>query len=197
MSRRLKVGVDMDGVIDDFVSAFRYEAQRVLGRAFPLFSSDWDFSNWNMTAEEQGKVWDRIRETENWFLWREGPFSGSINPLLNLSKSYELYFITTRVQTQGLSVQTQTQYRLSNLGVEFPTVVVIKDKGPVSAALQLDAFIDDRIENLQRIQECSPSTKIYLMDQTYNENFREPESWTRVRSLREFYEVIKNAAVAD
>jgi len=196
MSRSLKIGIDVDGVVYDFVSAFRGLAQQTFGKDFPTTSSDWDFSNWGFTADEYKHLWTRVRGSLDWFLDNERPYSFAVESLSRL-KNHELYFITTRCPTQGESVLRQTQLQLNKLGVEFPTVVVRFDKGPVVKGLSLDFYIDDYVENLKRAEECSPNTKLFLVSQTYNNQLPVPDSWSRINSLKEFAERIENAPVAD
>ena len=196
MTMQLKIGIDVDGVLYDFVSAFRRLAQQTFGKDFPTFSSDWDFSNWGLTSDEYKSLWTRVRGSVDWFLDNEKPYSFAVESL-TLLKNHELYFITTRCPTQGETVLRQTQRQLNMLGVEFPTVVVTNDKGAVVQGLSLNFYIDDYVENLKRVQECSPSTKLFLVNQTYNNEILIPTSWARISSLKEFAERIDNVAVAD
>ncbi len=193
----MKIGIDVDGVLYDFVSAFRETAQRKFSmRDFPTFSSDWDFSNWGLTPDEYKSLWTKIRGSLDWFLENERPYPFAIESL-NLLRDHELSFITTRCSTQGDPVLRQTQLQINKLGVEFPTVIVRSDKGPVVSGLALDFYIDDYVENLYRVEMCSPSTKLFLVNQTYNKDLIVPDSWTRVNSLKEFTERIENASTAD
>lgn len=190
MGRRLKLGIDVDGVLADFVSAFRLEAQTVLGREFPHFSSSWNFSNWNITKAEETKVWDHIEATDNWFYLYLNSLPGVSQNIPWLTNEHEVYFITTRIQTAGLPIQRQTEMYLSDLGVEFPTVIVTRDKGPIAAALQLDAFLDDKFENVARVAECSSKTKPYLMGASYNSSYEIPKRWKVVNCFQEFIEAL-------
>lgn len=185
----MRIGIDVDGVLMDFVSAFRDTAQRLFGKEFPSFSSDWDFSNWGLSKAEYGRLWERVKQSENWFLFNERPFGFSIESL-SLLKRHELYFVTTRSQTVGEPILLQTQKQLHMLGVQFPTVLVRADKGRVASGLQLDIFVDDYVENLKMIEEQSPITKLFLVNQTYNEYLPVPSNWTRVKNLKDFAERI-------
>ena len=193
MTQPLKIGIDVDGVVYDFVSAFRELAKKTFGREFPSFSSSWDFTNWGLTPDEYKTLWSRVRSSLDWFLESERPYSFSVESFSRL-KDQELYFITTRSSTQGEPILRQTQLQLNRLGIEFPTVVVRSDKGPVVAGLGLDYYIDDYVENLKRVEECSPNTKLFLVNQTYNTDLTTPSSWTRVASLKDFAERIENVA---
>lgn len=191
MSKCLKIGVDVDEVVADFISAFRKEAEEVLQRPFPNFTHTWAFDNWEFQPGEKEKVWDSIYSTENWFYMNVDPLPEVVRCITWLTSDHDVFFVTSRPQTAGFSMKRQTEMQLSDYGVCYPTVIVESDKGPVAAALKLDAFVDDRPENLLRIQECSPGTRIFLMDQMHNAEFKQPDSWTRVGSFRTFTQSIE------
>lgn len=188
----MRVGLDVDGVIFDFVSAFREEATKLFDRKFPRFSSDWEFGNWNLSPNEWDELWGKVRDSLNWFSWEEKPFNKStVQHVRTLDRISELCFITNRMPTKGQSVRYQTQEQLYEIGIEFPTVLVRKDKGPAIAGLELDVYVDDYVMNLHRAEECSPLTKLFLFNQTYNENLETPDRWTRISSLREVVKYVK------
>jgi uncharacterized HAD superfamily protein len=193
---KLRVGLDVDGVIFDFVSAFREQAQNLLGRKFPKFSSDWEFGNWNLNPAEWDKLWGSVRDSHNWFENEKPINKKTVEYVKRLDSISELCFITNRMPTQGASVLRQTQEQLFYLAIDFPTVLVRRDKGPAVAGLELDVFVDDYIENLRRVEECSPNTKLFLVNQTYNENLEIPGTWTRVDSLKEVLKYVKEKNVA-
>ncbi len=193
---KLRVGLDVDGVIFDFVSAFREQAQNLLGGKFPKFSSDWEFGNWSLTPKEWDKLWESVRDSHNWFENEKPLNRKTVEYVKRLDSISELCFITNRRPTQGASVLRQTQEQLFDLGIDFPTVLVRRDKGPTVAGLGLDVFVDDYVVNLERAEACSPNTKLFLINQTYNENLGIPKTWTRVDSLKEVVKYVKEKNVA-
>lgn len=192
----MRVGLDVDGVIFDFVSAFREEAQELFNRKFPSFSSDWEFGNWKLSPNEWDELWDSVRNSTNWFSWKEKPFNKTtVQYMQTLDRISELCFITNRMPTAGLPVLRQTQSQLYEFLRDFPTVLVRKDKGPAIAGLELDVYVDDYVVNLHRAEECSPSTKLFLFNHTYNENLKIPDTWTRIDSLKEVVKYVKERNV--
>lgn len=182
-----KIGIDVDGVLVNFVNAFRREAETLLGRPFPDEPTDWAFKNWNLTKEEFASLWRHIEKTENWYLfYGSDPYPCVPQVLTQLYADHELYFVTTRIKTLGDTTKRQTELSLVEMGVELPTVVVTTMKGPVASVLELDAFIDDRPENLEDIQKNSPSTRLFLLTQPWNAAYAAPKSWTRVNNLEDF-----------
>lgn len=190
MERRLKLGVDMDGVIVDFTSAFKEEAETVLHRQMPKIKPTWAFSNWGITKEERERVWNRIVNTDDWFYYNCNAYPGVSQLLPWLTEQHEVFFITTRAETGGMSVQRQTQMHLADLGVQFPSVIVTSNKGAVAAALQLDAFVDDKTSNVQSVVDQSPTTKVFQVE-SY-EGQKGP--WPQLESFKEFCEKIDELA---
>lgn len=186
---RPRVGVDIDGVLANFTSAFKQEAEQVLDRKLEGQPADWEMSNW-MTEAEQTKVWNRIKASEDWFSLYVGPLPGVIRSITHLDKFADPYFISTRIQTAGKPIKVQSQVWLNELGIEFPTVIITKDKGIVAKALKLEAFVDDKPENLEDIAKESPTTKLFLLEASYNRSYKEPKGWTRVPTFEAFVDKV-------
>jgi len=168
-TRRLKIGLDIDGCIADFIGAFRNEAAMVLDRQMLGEPVDWDFSNW-MNTKEQSRIWNRIQNTENWFEKYPRPMPGVIANLRHLTRRHEIYFISNRIETKGDPVQVQTQFWLEALQVDFPTVIITKHKGAIAAALGLNIFLDDKPENLIDINNHLGTVKLFLQDSSHNQD---------------------------
>lgn len=195
MARRLKIGLDMDDVLVDFIGAFHDEAEKVLGRTFPPTAATWTFDNWNVTREELDRVWDSIIGTEDWFS-RCKFFPDVDDQLLGLSWVHELYFITSRPDTLNTYANDQVALQLlTGIGLEFPTVIVARDKGPIVAALGLDVFIDDRYENLRSIANETTHTRLFMKNMPHNSMYKPPIGCVRVDSFSEFYNKVKELAV--
>jgi|SRR5215831_5311702 len=166
---RLKVGLDMDGCLADFIGAFRNESALVLGRQILGEPENWDFSNW-MSQEEMDRVFHRIHNIRNWFQNFVQPLPYVAMFLRRYCQENEVYFISTRSEGLGDPVQVQTQNWLRSVYVEFPTVIITKHKGEVAAALRLDVFLDDKPENLEDIKQHSPLTRLFLQDASHNQD---------------------------
>lgn len=194
MARRLRIGVDVDEVLVDFISAFRQEAETLLGTRLNPEPGTWEFTegNWRLTPDELAKVWNKIRSTENWYYLylRELPFV--VQNLAWLTDNHDVYFITSRPETAGFTAQKQTQMMLHDMGVQFPTVIVTHNKGPISSALNLEIFVDDRFENLDQIEYFSlDNMSLFLMNQSHNINQDIPKDWIRVVDFKDFIEKVE------
>lgn len=194
MAKRLKIGIDMDDVLVDFIGTFHDEAERVLGRTFPPTASTWEFDNWKISRDDLDKVWKNIVDTVGWFDYCK--FFESVPKLLrNLDWSHDLFFITSRPDTFGTYANKQVARQLGVIGIECPTVIVARDKGPIVAALGLDVFIDDRYENLRSIANETTHTRLFMKNMPHNSMHKPPIGCVRVDSFTEFCEKIKELAI--
>lgn len=179
----MKLGIDVDDVLADFVGAFKQIVEQSAGKLITEDPVDWEFSNWHLTPEQLSAAWKRVEETENfWYTLARSPGANPLD-LMRLDQKHTLFFITSRILTEGLPTEKQTAMWLNHrLGVMYPTVIVTNgmSKGPIIKALQLDAFIDDRPKNL-----CAapPDVALYLRDTSHN---KEEKRFTRVATFEEF-----------
>ena len=144
-----------------------------------------------MTKMQHRAVWDKIRNTRNFWLSLKRAKGVSSRYIRALAKLHDLVFITARITTKGFSVQQQAAAWLSlELGLKYPTVIEERDKGPLAAALKLDYFIDDRPSNCLEILKAVPRCKVFLKASSHNAGYKEPKNLLRVRDFNTFAEVI-------
>jgi len=187
---RLKIGVDLDGVLSNFIKKYREICMDISGRELPLISSDWNQTNWNLEKKQHDEAWEVVKSTHSFYRYLDVLPGASISSVVRLAKVHRLYFITTRPPTEGSPIEIQSAGWLAGrFALNYPTVIVADNKGPVAKGLALDAFIDDKPENLTDIHEYSPSTKLYLRDQAWNSSFTHP-AVERVETFDKFVEVI-------
>jgi uncharacterized HAD superfamily protein len=194
---RLRLGIDIDGVLSDFTTPYHTICEQLTGKVLPAEVKDWFQSNWNLTPEIHKQAWDVISNTKNFYL-HNMPFSDILNfDMTAFSKKYRLYFITTRVITEGDPIEIQTAKWLSCCGIKYPTVLVEKQKGEIARALRLDAIIDDRPENLIEVSEKSTDTVLFLRDREWNQDADEKIKvpYTRVYSFQEFSDIVNNLSL--
>lgn len=187
----MKIGIDMDDVLVDFLPSFVRLANDLFGRPeIRTKPVDWEFSNAGLTQEEIGVVWAKIRATP--YFWQELPMLDGVSTdvLKSLDLNHELFFITARFPTGGATPKNQSAEWLRWAGVKNPTVIVEHDKGPIVAALKLDAVIDDRPSNLQSISLAHPTCRLYLNEASHNLSFVEPWYIERVKNFNEFAQII-------
>jgi hypothetical protein len=172
----LRIGIDVDGVIADFRTAFRAAAVRCLRRDVAE-SGDPDATG-PLSPDDIRKVWAYIARTQNW--WMEVPpyEPDQIARLYSLTRAvgWEVFFMTKRPPSAGDSVQFQTQWWIERFGFYLPAVLTVPgSRGDVANGLRLDMIIDDQVLNCIEVISAAP-TKALLMLRSANDATREHAS---------------------
>jgi len=170
---RLKIGVDIDGVLANFLKQARKDIQILLGDGRPaddLIQTGWGFDSLGITKKEENQLWRFIDATPNW--WMQLERLPHTNYLRHLCENARVLFITNRKDAKtgvGLPIEDQSRRWLERrFHIPHPTVLISDNKGPLAAGLKLDYFIDDRPKNVEEVTASSPATATYLLDATYN-----------------------------
>lgn len=193
----MRIGFDIDGVLADFNSSFIALIPEVTGRnLFPpgYWPHTWDYPQaLGYTDEETKAVWQHI--IDGGTFWRDL----SALPDLTVLRQWffhscltektvrpydEIYFITSRM---GKNVKLQTEDWLdSNLAIG-QTVLISSEKGALCKALKLDYYVDDRAENILDVEQKSPETFAYLIQQPWNQHLHVSR---RIPGILDFLQII-------
>lgn len=187
------IGIDVDGVLADFAHGYEQKIIEVTGRnLFQPGDSDhppcWDWDKLRgYTGEEIGAVWKSIRASRD-FWYSLGALPGVEDFIYDWSNTdHEIYFITDR---PGVNAQIQTQQWLIDYDFSCPSVIISrKGKGAVCAALSIEYYIDDKLENIEDVAATSKGTHLFMPRTLYNQD--RPCPGTVIESLGEFHDVIR------
>lgn len=184
----MRIGVDVDDVLANFIKKFRHMAHLKFGVDESIVPCDWAFSNFNLKPEQFGELWKTIANTSDFWLYLE--VKDGCKLLQEAERRHEIFFISSRVPSIGLSIKDQTAIWLDEMfDIYHPTVIITREKGPLAAALKLEAFIDDRDKNCIEIAQAVPNCKVFLKDAGHNKHFND---FPRVGSFDEFYNILSN-----
>ncbi len=179
----MKLGIDCDGVLCNFSKRYAEYAKKFCGLDVDISQQrEWSFESIGVPPEMDDRIWEEIKNTENF--WRRlEPLSGAWT-LFWSQRNHELFFITSRVPTKGMSVVAQTAGWLQYYhNIEFPTVLVADQpskKIPLALNLGIDAFVDDKPSTVKSMRNAG--ILAYILDQPYNQDVEDP----RVKSVDEF-----------
>ena len=167
----MRVGIDVDGVVADFVLSFTSLAKEMglVKEVYPTAQQkDWSF------PFDTNPVWERVKASYNWWM--------TLQPLVSLTEiahlnaalmAHDIYFVTSRPRTLGLSAERQTACWLEGIGVSvvMATVIATKTgtKGALMKSLDIDVAIDDYILNLEDIDQHG--IKAFARSWSYNEGW--------------------------
>lgn len=192
----MRIGIDLDDVLVDFISTFTGVASDMYGIDRNIRPIDWEWSNYGLDKDQKSAVWEKVKGTYNF--WEtlgveEGASLYSMRKLVSRS-DVDLIFITARKPTLGRSVQSQSARWLDHkFGLFYPTVIVDSNKGPIAAALKLDYFVDDRPKNCLEIMSAVPNCKVFLKNSTHNASYVSPKELPRVQNFNEFVNEVLSA----
>lgn len=156
----LRLGIDVDGVVADFQSAFRALAERELG--LPAGGGEAELSK-----PDVDRLWRVVAETNNWWLDVPAYEPDQIERLYAQARTgrWEVFFMTSRPPSAGDSVQLQTQVWLERQGYFLPSVLTTPSgaRGEVARSLRLDLAVDDRMVNCLEIVSASNSKALMIL----------------------------------
>jgi hypothetical protein len=160
----LRVGVDLDGVVADFRTAFEAAAAeagvRVVGGDGSLMPGD------VVSSRDLRRVWDLVKRTPNWWVHLAPYEPAQIPRLYELTRRlrWEVVFMTRRPATAGDPVQFQSQWWLEQQGFYYPAVVTVPgSRGDLANALRLDVVVDDQLMNCIDVVAGSTAKAVFLM----------------------------------
>ena len=168
----MRLGFDLDGVFVDFNRGFAaLFPDRRVPIGLPDFPPVWDWPQYyGATEEEVTAAWTQVHESRGFWLGLSGysGISSLIGRLIDLVWEHDLYFITSRT---GHRAKWQTERWLARQGMNYPTVLLVKDhrqKIHLIKGLALHAYIDDRLDTLEACAACNSRTKYFLMERPWN-----------------------------
>lgn len=165
----LRVGLDVDGVLADFRSAFEALSRREgLSAGLdggPAGQDPEDVAAELLTSEDIGRIWKEIARTSNWWTSVEAYEPSEIARLYRLARKHrwEVFFLTRRPESAGDTVQMQTQWFLESNGFYLPSVLTVPgSRGELASALRLDIVVDDMLHNLVDVMTASTAKALLV-----------------------------------
>lgn len=186
------IGIDLDGVLFDFSARFADACRVRYGKPNTNIADNWNMTNFG-SKEELDNVWSDVRMTANF--WETVPVEPGVNRGLvqAVDALHTVYFPTARAHTIGRATGKQTARAIhKNFDIQYPTVFVSNEKGPMATALRYDYFIDDKPSNCIDIKNALPNCKVFLRTLPHNEDFASfaPLDIPRVSGFNEFAEIV-------
>lgn len=192
----MKVGLDIDGVVADFLPPFlEILAERVgHGPIDPESITDPSFTNHPFLSQEL--ISECVLEVSNDpKFWRDLaplPSAAEWSALDALSRENRLVFITHRYERDTYDINRVTCDWLHSHGVNNPIVYFTQHhKSELIEKLAVELFVDDRHENCREAADNSKAI-IMMPHRTYNSTFNHPRV-QRIQKLTEIFSFLRDA----
>jgi len=160
----LRIGIDIDGVLADFRTAFHAAALRCLRHDV---DDEQDLEGLSpLSAGDVRRVWEYIATTENWWMQVPAYEPDQIARLYSLMRAdgWEVFFMTKRPPSAGDSVQFQTQWWIERFGFYLPSVLTVPgSRGDIANGLRLDLVLDDQLINCVEVISTAPAKAVLVL----------------------------------
>ena len=162
----LRIGIDIDGVLADFRTAFRDDGGALSRAARSTTRPSGRHRARPLSPDDVRRVWEHIAKTPNW--WMEVPAyePDQIARLYSLTRAagWEVFFMTKRPPSAGDSVQFQTQWWIERFGFYLPAVLTVPgSRGDVANGLRLDLIIDDQLINCVEVVSAVTAKALLML----------------------------------
>ena len=183
------LGLDIDGVLADFLSPFLRVVEKKIGNGpIPAETiTDFNFKDHPILSE---KIVDECMVKVSY----DPAFWQRLSPLLSaeewqaldhLSRKGQLVFITHRYERETYDIRQVTCDWLKRHGIAKPVAYFTQEsKAKLVDGLGVDLFVDDRHENCQEVAEKTQAT-VVMPHRHYNQTFSHP----RVKRIWNFNEL--------
>jgi uncharacterized HAD superfamily protein len=201
MTRRLRIGIDLDGVLADFVWKFTWTMARRFPEVagLPMHTGEqptWEFHKLpGITREMVAETWQVVEETPDW--WVDVPLCATpdeVRWLGRIAERHEVFVVTARYpHGTGSSVTAQTRQWLHRYGLGAAGLLLTTRKGLAAQALGLGYFLDDHAGNAVDVADSTTGLcQVLLLDRPFNRDLQDLRV-SRVPSLGAFLEIVERS----
>jgi len=170
----VRVAIDVDGVLAEFTLSFTTLATNMGLCEAPRFCKDQQTWEFEFDVDPVWNVWKGL--WNKWMTLDPLIYPWDILKLNDAIRDHDVYFITTRPGTRGLTADRQTEYWLAGLGINtmMSRVIATKagSKGRLMEALDIEIAIDDSPNYLNEIVLDTSSTQVVVREWPYNLEWR-------------------------
>jgi hypothetical protein len=191
----MMIGLDIDGVLADFVTPFLQLLERRVGGG-PIDSASITDPNFQRHPSlTQEIIYDCMVETsydpEFWRVLEPLPSRDQWDALDQMAREHEVVFITHRWVRDTYDINQVTCDWLRRHGIGNPVVHFTQEKkSQLVKQLNIELFVDDRHENCEDVA-TQTNAVVMMPHRPYNQAFDHPKV-QRIHDLNELFGYLLN-----
>ncbi len=193
MKEKLKIGIDLDDVVFEFMKTLvNYYNEKTRSNFLYEEMNSYKISDTlKINHEEVDDIIKEMIEKNKNLDMAVCEFAKE--SILNLSKNKEIYFITSRVHRKNTLESLQKHFSDINFELFFSSNPYVnnegKHKGEICLDLNIDYMIEDSYEHA--INCANSGVKCFLIDKPWNKNRGEHEKIIRVKNWKDILEKLE------
>jgi uncharacterized protein len=186
----MKIGMDIDGVLADFVTPFLQLLERRVGGPpiDPASITDPNFQHHPLLTREliYECMVDASYDPEFWRMLAPLPSAQQWQSLSRISRDNEVVFITHRWVRDSYDINQVTCEWLRRHGIDNPVVYFTQElKSQLVRQMNIELFVDDRHENCEDVATQTEAV-VLMPHRPYNQYFAHPKV-QRIQDLNELF----------
>ncbi|MDO8623551.1 MAG: hypothetical protein Q7R52_04865 [archaeon] len=187
---RIKIGIDLDDVVFDFVPTFLEIYNEKYGKTI-LFE---EFYTYNFPTVLSISLEETLNLIKLMILSKEIPLIfKSDKSIMQLSTKHEIFFITSRLVRETTLGSLNKFFPNIKFEIIFSSNIYTNSPGKTKAEICKENKIEIMIEDSKEYAfECAENgIKVFLLDKPWNKTCNKHENITRVKNWDEILEKLK------
>ena len=191
MVKKLKIAVDIDGVLLDIIVNFCDIFNKKHGTSYTRNDiTKWEFFNdWNISEDEAFEIFFEIYENT-----MSVPFVDDNAPdfMEKLYKKHDVFILSARASEYRDQIIKKLNYHNIKRGKQYKELILVHHK-PYAAKqdYDFDVYVDDNPHLAKAIKEME-NRYLLLYDQSWNKDFICEKNIIRVHNWMEVYNTINS-----
>lgn len=192
MEEKLKIGIDLDDVVFEFVKLFLEYSERKFGKKI-LFKDVFSYQFADVLNVSLEEVLDLVKQMSTKEVFENMALvENSKKSILELSKKYEIYFITSRVYKEGTLESLKKHFEEFDFELIFSSNPYAKTLGKHKGEICLEEGINFMVEDsYEHANNCAESgIKTFLLDKPWNQRRDLNKNIIRVKNWKGVLEIL-------